>query len=159
VAFLKGLVFDCQVVIRLKESCLIGTCSPHFSIRHQLAKDYAPPLAGAAVQYHHMNISLLEFRHAFRAIALLQHEHVQNDHSDDNQEDESNVNNKPTHEGNAARHPFNERGNLQLSLYICPPTGCNMALWIVLALFVLAIISPWVFPNKMVSKNEHDIKH
>jgi hypothetical protein len=34
-----------------------------------------------------------------------------------------------------------------------------MALWIVLALFVLAIISPWVFPNKMVSKNEHDIKH
>jgi hypothetical protein len=30
---------------------------------------------------------------------------------------------------------------------------------IVFALFLLAIISPWVFPNKMVSKNEHDVKH
>lgn len=30
---------------------------------------------------------------------------------------------------------------------------------VVLALFVLAIISPWLFPNKMVSKNEHDVKH
>lgn len=30
---------------------------------------------------------------------------------------------------------------------------------IVITLFVLAIISPWVFPNKMVSKNEHDVKH
>jgi len=30
---------------------------------------------------------------------------------------------------------------------------------VVLALFLLAIISPWVFPNKMVSKNDHDVKH
>lgn len=29
----------------------------------------------------------------------------------------------------------------------------------VIALFVLAIVSPWIFPNKMVSKNEHDVKH
>jgi len=33
------------------------------------------------------------------------------------------------------------------------------AISVVIALFVLAIISPWMFPNKMVSKNEHDIKH
>ncbi len=26
----------------------------------------------------------------------------------------------------------------------------------ILVLFVLAGISPWVFPNKMVSDNEHD---
>ncbi len=32
------------------------------------------------------------------------------------------------------------------------------ALLVVLVLFVLAIVSPFVFPNKMVSKNEHDIK-
>jgi hypothetical protein len=30
---------------------------------------------------------------------------------------------------------------------------------IVLALFVLAILSIWIFPNKAVSQNEHDIKH
>lgn len=30
---------------------------------------------------------------------------------------------------------------------------------VVVALFVLAIVSPWIFPNKMVSNNEHDIKH
>ncbi len=30
---------------------------------------------------------------------------------------------------------------------------------VVITLFVLAIISPWIFPNKMVSKNEHDVKH
>jgi hypothetical protein len=34
-----------------------------------------------------------------------------------------------------------------------------IAIIIVAALFLLAIISPWVFPNKMVSKNEHDLKH
>lgn len=33
------------------------------------------------------------------------------------------------------------------------------AILTVLALFILAIVSPWVFPNKMVSKNEHDLKH
>jgi hypothetical protein len=33
------------------------------------------------------------------------------------------------------------------------------AISVVIALFVLAIISPWIFPNKMVSKNEHDVKH
>lgn len=30
---------------------------------------------------------------------------------------------------------------------------------VVIALFVLAIVSVWIFPNKMVSDNEHDIKH
>lgn len=30
---------------------------------------------------------------------------------------------------------------------------------IVIALFILAIVSVWLFPNKSVSKNEHDIKH
>ena len=30
--------------------------------------------------------------------------------------------------------------------------------YVVIALFVLAIISPWVFPNKNVSDNEHDNK-
>jgi hypothetical protein len=34
-----------------------------------------------------------------------------------------------------------------------------IAIVIVFALFLLAIVSPWVFPNKMVSKNEHDVKH
>lgn len=29
-------------------------------------------------------------------------------------------------------------------------------LLIIIVLFVLAIVSPWVFPNKMVSGNEHD---
>lgn len=29
----------------------------------------------------------------------------------------------------------------------------------VLVLFVLAIVSPWVWPNKKVSNNEHDIKY
>ena len=33
------------------------------------------------------------------------------------------------------------------------------ALILVIVLFVLAILSPWIFPNKVVSKNEHDIKH
>jgi hypothetical protein len=30
---------------------------------------------------------------------------------------------------------------------------------VVIGFFLLAIVSPWIFPNKMVSKNEHDIKH
>lgn len=30
---------------------------------------------------------------------------------------------------------------------------------VVAALFLLAVISPWVFPNKSVSNNEHDVKH
>jgi len=30
---------------------------------------------------------------------------------------------------------------------------------IVIALFVLAIVSVWIFPNKTVSDNEHDVKH
>lgn len=34
-----------------------------------------------------------------------------------------------------------------------------IAISIVILLFVLAIISPWMFPNKMVSKNDHDVKH
>lgn len=29
-------------------------------------------------------------------------------------------------------------------------------LLIIVVLFVLAIVSPWIFPNKMVSENEHD---
>jgi hypothetical protein len=27
------------------------------------------------------------------------------------------------------------------------------------ALFVLSILSIWIFPNKMISNNEHDRKH
>jgi hypothetical protein len=30
---------------------------------------------------------------------------------------------------------------------------------VVLVLFVLAIASIWLFPNKKVSDNEHDVKH
>jgi hypothetical protein len=30
---------------------------------------------------------------------------------------------------------------------------------VVIALFILAIVSVWLFPNKSVSDNEHDIKH
>jgi len=30
---------------------------------------------------------------------------------------------------------------------------------VVVALFILAIISPWIFPNNKVSDNEHDVKH
>ena len=30
---------------------------------------------------------------------------------------------------------------------------------IVIALFILAIVSVWIFPNKSVSDNEHDVKH
>jgi hypothetical protein len=29
----------------------------------------------------------------------------------------------------------------------------------ILALFILAIVSPWIFPNNKVSDNEHDLKH
>ena len=31
--------------------------------------------------------------------------------------------------------------------------------YVVIVLFVLAILSPWLFPNKMVSKNKHDNKY
>jgi hypothetical protein len=30
--------------------------------------------------------------------------------------------------------------------------------WVVIVLFVLAIVSPWAFPNSKVSKNKHDNK-
>lgn len=30
--------------------------------------------------------------------------------------------------------------------------------FVVIGLFILAIVSPWIFPNKMVSKNRHDNK-
>jgi len=33
------------------------------------------------------------------------------------------------------------------------------ALYLVLVLFALGIVSPYIFPNKMVSDNEHDLKH
>ena len=29
----------------------------------------------------------------------------------------------------------------------------------IFALFILAIVSPWLFPNNKVSNNEHDVKH
>jgi hypothetical protein len=29
----------------------------------------------------------------------------------------------------------------------------------IVALFVLAIICPWIIPNEKVSNNEHDVKH
>jgi hypothetical protein len=38
----------------------------------------------------------------------------------------------------------------------------NFSVWwpffVVVLLFVIAILSPWIFPNKMVSKNKHDNK-
>jgi hypothetical protein len=37
----------------------------------------------------------------------------------------------------------------------------NLDWWpffVVVALFILAIASPWLFPNKSVSKNKHDNK-
>ncbi len=33
-----------------------------------------------------------------------------------------------------------------------------MPFFVVITLFILAIVSPWIFPNKMVSKNKHDNK-
>jgi len=30
---------------------------------------------------------------------------------------------------------------------------------VVITLFILAILSVWIFPNKSISKNEHDVKH
>jgi N-terminal TM domain of oligopeptide transport permease C len=33
------------------------------------------------------------------------------------------------------------------------------ALYVIIFLFILAIVSPWIFPNKMVSNNDHDLKH
>jgi hypothetical protein len=30
--------------------------------------------------------------------------------------------------------------------------------YVVIALFILAIVSPWIFPNNKVSKNRHDNK-
>ncbi len=30
---------------------------------------------------------------------------------------------------------------------------------VVIALFILAIVSVWLFPNKSISNNKHDIKH
>ncbi len=33
-----------------------------------------------------------------------------------------------------------------------------LMLGIIIGLFILAIVSPFIFPNKMVSDNEHDIE-
>ena len=33
------------------------------------------------------------------------------------------------------------------------------SIFVVGFLFILAIVSPFIFPNKMVSDNEHDLKH
>lgn len=30
--------------------------------------------------------------------------------------------------------------------------------FVVIGLFILAIVAPWIIPNKMVSKNKHDNK-
>ena len=37
--------------------------------------------------------------------------------------------------------------------------GGEWVFYVILALFALAIISVWAFPNKKVSDNEHDLKH
>lgn len=34
-----------------------------------------------------------------------------------------------------------------------------MPFYVVIALFILAIISPWVLPNKKLSNNKHDNKY
>jgi hypothetical protein len=33
-----------------------------------------------------------------------------------------------------------------------------MPFYVVIALFILAILCPWILPNKSVSKNKHDNK-
>ncbi len=33
-----------------------------------------------------------------------------------------------------------------------------LMLFVIIAMFALAIVSPWLLPNKMWSKNVHDIK-
>lgn len=42
------------------------------------------------------------------------------------------------------------------------PEVMDVASWwpffVVIALFILAIVAPWIFPNSMVSKNKHDNK-
>ena len=64
--------------------------------------------------------------------------------------------------------PFNpDSGHLVCGLheirkesYFGPNKIQYMAVFgVVITLFVLAIVSVWMFPNKTVSKNEHDIKH
>lgn len=56
---------------------------------------------------------------------------------------------------------FNQTVELRRCHLTLPLKSNNImpAISVVIALFVLAIVSPWIFPNKMVSKNEHDIKH
>lgn len=44
------------------------------------------------------------------------------------------------------------------SNYITMDVSAWWPFFVVIALFVLAIVSPWIFPNKMVSKNKHDNK-
>lgn len=52
--------------------------------------------------------------------------------------------------------------NYFITVYFCPSKRSIMdfsAWWpfyVVIALFLLAIVSPWVFPNEKVSKNKHD---
>jgi hypothetical protein len=37
--------------------------------------------------------------------------------------------------------------------------GAEAVFYVVVALFILAIVSVWLVPNKSISDNEHDIKH
>jgi len=43
--------------------------------------------------------------------------------------------------------------------YIKPNFTDMSVFGVVIALFILAIVSVWAFPNSKVSDNEHDIKH
>jgi uncharacterized membrane protein len=53
-------------------------------------------------------------------------------------------------------------GGLGLFLRFLNDLVMDVASWwpffVVISLFILAIVSPWIFPNKMVSKNKHDNK-
>lgn len=47
-----------------------------------------------------------------------------------------------------------------LSVYFWLINIFTMAVFgVVIALFILAILSIWLFPNSKVSDNEHDVKH
>ncbi len=37
--------------------------------------------------------------------------------------------------------------------------GAELVFYIVLALFLAAVLSVWFVPNSKISKNEHDVKH
>lgn len=49
--------------------------------------------------------------------------------------------------------------NYEKSRYLNQIISPMIVFGVVIGLFILAILSVWIFPNKSVSQNEHDIKH